>query len=205
MSALRQKMIDDMQLRGFAERTQEAYLSAVRQLAKHYRKSPDQIDEEELRQYFLFLKNEKHAARNTCTIALCGIKFFFQHTLGKEWKTFDFLRPPREKKLPVVLSVEEVSQVLKRVRLYHYRVCLTTIYACGLRLLEGTRLQVSECCTFITPKATKTVMCRSPMPAWRCYATIGAFIAIRSGFSPPSVRARNLCKRAACKKPYAPL
>ena len=143
MTALRQKMIEDMQLRGFAERTQEAYLSAVRQLAKHYRKPPDQIDEEELRGYFLFLKNEKHAARNTCTIALCGIKFFFQHTLGREWKTFDFLRPPKEKKLPVVLSVEEVSRILKCVRLYHYRVCLSTIYACGLRLLEGTRLQVS--------------------------------------------------------------
>jgi integrase/recombinase XerD len=144
MTALRQKMIEDMQLHGFAERTQEAYLSAVRQLAKHYRKPPDQIDEEELRGYFLFLKNEKHAARNTCTIALCGIKFFFQHTLGREWKTFDFLRPPREKKLPVVLSVEEVSRILKCVRLYHYRVCLTTIYACGLRLLEGTRLKVSD-------------------------------------------------------------
>ena len=144
MTALRQKMIEDMQLRGFAERTQEAYLSAVRQLAKHYHKPPDQIDEEELRGYFLFLKNEKHAARNTCTIALCGIKFFFQHTLGREWKTFDFLRPPKEKKLPVVLSVEEVSRILKRVQRYHYRVCLTTIYACGLRLLEGVHLQVSD-------------------------------------------------------------
>jgi site-specific recombinase XerD len=144
MTALRQKMIEDMQLRGFAERTQEAYLSAVRQLAKHYRKSPDQIDEEELRQYFLFLKNEKHAARNTCTIALCGIKFFFQHTLGREWKTFDFLRPQKEKKLPVVLNVEEVSRILKCVQRYHYRVCLTTIYACGLRLLEGVHLQVSD-------------------------------------------------------------
>jgi len=144
MSALRQKMIEDMQLHGFAERTQEAYLSAVLQLAKHYRKSPDQINEEELRGYFLFLKNEKHAARSTCTIALCGIKFFYEHTLGREWKTFDFLRPQKEQKLPVVLSVEEVSRVLKRVRLYHYRVCLTTIYACGLRLLEGTRLQVND-------------------------------------------------------------
>ena len=144
MTALRQKMIEDMQLRGFAERTQEAYLLAVRQLAKHCRKSPDQIDEEELRQYFLFLKNEKHAARATCTIALCGIKFFFQHTLGREWKTLDFMRPQREKKLPVVLSMEEVSRVLQCVRLYHYRVCLTTIYAKGLRLLEGTRLQVSD-------------------------------------------------------------
>jgi len=144
MTALRQKMIEDMQLRGFAERTQEAYLSAVRQLAKYYQKSPDQIDEEELRQYFLFLKNEKHAARNTCTIALCGIKFFFQHTLGREWKTFDFLRPQKVQKLPVVLSVEEISRILKRVQLYHYRVCLTTIYACGLRLLEGVHLKVDD-------------------------------------------------------------
>ncbi len=144
MTALRQKMIEDMQLRGFAERTQEAYLSAVRQLAKHYRKPPDQIDEEELRQYFLFLKNEKHAARNTCTIALCGIKFFFQHTLGREWKTFDFLRPQKEKKLPVVLSIAEVRSTLAHVRRPHYRVCLSTIYACGLRLLEGVRLQVSH-------------------------------------------------------------
>ena len=144
MTALRQKMIDDMQLRGFAERTQEAYLSAVNQLAKHYRKPPDQIDEEELRQYFLFLKNEKHAARSTCTIALCGIKFFFERTLGREWKTFDFLRPQREKKLPVVLSIAEVRSTLAHVRRPHYRVCLSTIYACGLRLLEGVHLQVGH-------------------------------------------------------------
>jgi len=144
MSVLRQKMIEDMQLRGFAVRTQEAYLSAVRQLAKHYRKSPDQIEEEELRQYFLFLKNEKRAARNTCTLALCGIKFFFERTLGREWKTFEFLRPPKEKKLPVVLSAAEVGRVLGCVHRPRYRVCLTTIYACGLRLLEGVRLQVKD-------------------------------------------------------------
>ena len=142
MTALRQKMIEDMQLHGFAERTQEAYLLAVRQLAKYYRKSPDQIDEEELRQYFLFLKNEKHAARATCTIALCGIKFFFERTLGREWKTFEFLRPAKEKKLPVVLSVAEVGRVLACVHRQRYRVCLTTIYTCGLRLLEGVRLPV---------------------------------------------------------------
>lgn len=144
MSVLRQKMIEDMQLRGFAERTQEAYLLAVSQLARHYHKSPDQINEEELRQYFLFLKNEKHAARNTCTIALCGFKFFFERTLGREWKTFEFLRPPKEKKLPVVLSISEVGRVLGYVHRQSYRVCLTTIYACGLRLLEGARLQVQD-------------------------------------------------------------
>jgi integrase/recombinase XerD len=141
---LRQKMIEDMQLHGLAERTQEAYLLAVRQLTRHYRRPPDQIDEEDLRRYFLFLKNEKHAARSTCTLALCGIKFFFQHTLGREWKVFQLIRPPQEKKLPVVLSVEEVATILSRVRIQHYRVCLTIIYACGLRLLEGVRLQVKD-------------------------------------------------------------
>jgi len=144
MTVLRQKMIEDMQLRGFAVRTQEAYLLAVRQLAKHYHKPPDQINEEELRQYFLFLKNEKHAARATCTIALCGIKFFFERTLGRNWKTFEFLRPPKEKKLPVVLSVAEVGHVLACVHRQPYRVCLTLIYGCGLRLLEGVHLRVKE-------------------------------------------------------------
>ena len=141
---LRQKMIEDLQLRGLAVRTQESYLLAVRQLARHYQKSPDQINEEELRQYFLFLKNDKHASRSTCTINLCGIKFFFQHTLGREWKFFEFVRPPREKKLPVVLSIDEVRCILGCVRRQHYRACLSTIYACGLRLQEGLQLQVTH-------------------------------------------------------------
>jgi site-specific recombinase XerD len=85
MSILRQKMIEDLQLRGLSERTQEAYVQAVRQLAAHYRKSPDQISEEELRQYFLYLQNVKHVARSTHTLALCGIKFFYEHTLKYEW------------------------------------------------------------------------------------------------------------------------
>lgn len=59
MTILRERMLADMQLRGLAEKTQEAYLRAVRQLAEYYGKSPDQINEEELRQYFLYLKNEK--------------------------------------------------------------------------------------------------------------------------------------------------
>ena len=109
-SALRQRMIGDMQLRGLAPKTQRAYAGAVRQLAEHYGKAPDQTNEEKLRQYFLYLKNEKHASRSACTIALCGIKFFYETTLGRDWTRLDFVRPPREKKLPVVLSGEEVGQ-----------------------------------------------------------------------------------------------
>ena len=70
------------------------------------------IAEEDLRRYFLYLKNDKKAARSTCTVALCGIKFFYEHTLKREWPTLTMIRPPKEHKLPVVLSVEEVQQLL---------------------------------------------------------------------------------------------
>ena len=144
MSVLRQKMIEDMQLKGLAVRTQEAYVNAVLQLSKRFKKSPDNIDEEELREYFLYLKNEKQVADSTFSIALCGIKFFYEQTLKKEWHTLQLVRPDRKKKLPVVFSIDEVKRVLDCVHRWQYQVCLNTIYACGLRLLEGTRLHVKD-------------------------------------------------------------
>jgi integrase/recombinase XerD len=144
MSVLSQKMLEDMQLRGLSARTQESYVSAVRQLAKYFRKSPDKINEEELRQYFLYLKNVRKVSSSTFRIALCGIKFFYEHTLEKEWHTLELVRPDKQEKLPVVLSLQEVEQILKYVNKSQYRVCLTIIYVCGLRLLEGVRLQVKN-------------------------------------------------------------
>lgn len=144
MTELRKRMIECLQLRGMSERTQEMYVRAVRQLAQHYHKSPDLITEEELRQYFLFIKNVKKYSRSASTIALCGIKFFFQHTINRDWTTLNFVRAPREKKLPVILSPEEVRKILGCLRLPRYRVCLATIYSCGLRLQEGTHLQVAD-------------------------------------------------------------
>jgi integrase/recombinase XerD len=144
MTPLRRRMIEDMQLRGLAERTQEAYVAAVRQLAEHYGKWPDQISDEELRQYFLYLTNEKKASRSTIRIALCAIKFLYEETLHQEWPTLTLVRPPREHKLPVILSREEVQRILSCLRRPHYRACLTTIYSCGLRLQEGVHLQVAD-------------------------------------------------------------
>ena len=144
MTPLRQRMLEDMQLRAFSPRTQEAYVRAVRQLAAHVRKSPDLVTDEELRQYFLQLTQDRHYARATVTIALCGIKFFIAHTLGKTFTSLSLMRPPQTHALPVVLSREEVWRMLPLVRFRVYRVCLITIYACGLRLLEGARLQVAQ-------------------------------------------------------------
>jgi site-specific recombinase XerD len=137
-------MIEDMQLRGLSEKTQESYVRAVRQLAEHYAKPPDHISQEELRQYLLHLQNVRQVSPSTFRIALCGIKFCFQYTLGREWAILDLVRPPREKKLPVVLSVAEVRRLLACLHHQRYRVCLGTIYACGLRLQEGVHLQVGD-------------------------------------------------------------
>jgi integrase/recombinase XerD len=144
VTELRKRMVEDLQLRGMSERTQEMYVRAVRMLAEHYGKSPGVITEEELRLYFLYLKNERKYSRPAATIALCGIKFFYVHTLKREWTTLTFVRSPREKKLPVILSREEVRRILGCVRHLRHRACLTVIYACGLRLQEGTHLKIVD-------------------------------------------------------------
>ena len=144
MTPLRQRMIEDMQLRELSESTQKLYLRAVEKLAEYYHKSPEVISDEELRQYFLYLRNEKKVAHSTASIELNGIKFLYDHTLQRELRTLRLVRPRKTYQLPDVLSVEEVQLLLAQVRLPHYQVCLSTIYACGLRISEGTKLQIDE-------------------------------------------------------------
>ena len=144
MTPLRQRMFEDLQLRGYSESTQTLYVNSVRQLCEHYGKAPGRITEEDLRQYFLYGKNEKKWSRSTSTVALCGIKFFFENTLKRPWPTLLFIRPGREKKLPIVLSRDEVRRILANIQLLRYRVCLSTIYSCGLRLSEGIHLRVKD-------------------------------------------------------------
>ena len=144
MSPLRQRMIETMHLRGLSRRTQDSYLSAVSQLARHFNKSPDLLSEDELRQYFLFLIVDRQLAPNTTNVALNAIKFFFIYTLRRPWPLRDLVRPPLPQKLPVVLTPEEIWRIIAQVRRPDYSVCLSVIAACGLRLLEGVDLQVSQ-------------------------------------------------------------
>lgn len=144
MTPLRQRMTEDMQLAGYSSKTQQAYVGAVRQLFAHFNCSPAQLTEEQLREYFLYLANERKVSRPTATIALCGIKFFYQRTLQRDWTTLGLVRPRPEKKLPVVLSREEVHRILEQVHTPVYRACLKTIYSCGLRLREGSHLQITD-------------------------------------------------------------
>ena len=112
MTALRRRLLEDLQLRGLAPKTQPCDVAAVHQLAQHDQRAPDQISAAELRQYFLFLLPEKQVAESTCRIYLSGIRFFYQFTLQRPWPVFDLMRPRKSQKLPVVLSSPEVRHLL---------------------------------------------------------------------------------------------
>ena len=144
MTELRKHFIDDMQLRGLAPSTQEVYVQAIRQIAKHYHQSPDQLGEEQIRQYFLHLTQVRHVSRSHATISLCALKFFFERTLQRRWPVFALARPRRERKLPTVLSREEVRRLLACVDRPVFRAYFTTVYGCGLRRDEARLLRVED-------------------------------------------------------------
>jgi site-specific recombinase XerD len=143
-TALRQRMIQDLQLAGRSERTQEAYVRAVRKLADHYRQSPDHLTEAQVRDYFLFLKNDRRFSPSALKIAHSGIKFFYTHCVPRDWATLLKLRVPKHKTLPDVLAVAEVHRLFDAVRTPHNRAFLWTVYSLGLRLQEGLALELGD-------------------------------------------------------------
>ena len=115
MTSLGHRMLEDLQLRGLAPRTQPCDIEAVKHLSPHYRRAPDQLNEEEIRQYFLYLLNEKKVAESTFRIHLYGIRFFYEITLQRPWPVLTLMRPRHSQKLPVVLSPREVRSLLAAV------------------------------------------------------------------------------------------
>ena len=144
MDRLRDGFVDFMRLRGYAERTVEAYTAAAGKAVRFCGdKPPRRIEEHEIRAYLLHLKEWK-AARGTFSIALGGTRQLFAGYLGRDWQVFRVACPTYVKKLPVVLSRDEVRRILGAVHIPVYRACLTIIYACGLRLMEGATLTVPQ-------------------------------------------------------------
>lgn len=142
MTPFETRMIEDMKLFGYSQRTQDTYLYAVRKLTNHFQKTPDQITNQELRDYLLWHKDKY--APNTTTIALCGVKFCFEKILKKPMPVFDLARQPRGMKLPVVLTRQEVYAVLNNIRVLRHRACLSLIYSCGLRISEAVSMKTSQ-------------------------------------------------------------
>lgn len=144
MTELRRRMLEDMQLWGLSRGTQNAYVHAVRALAEHYRQSPDRLTEEQVRQFLVYLIRQKRAAEGTLGTYRSGIRFFYATTLQRPLPVFELVRCKKRRRLPAVLSRQEVRELLSVIRRPAPRICLTVIYSCGLRLREGTRLRVNE-------------------------------------------------------------
>jgi integrase/recombinase XerD len=144
MTPLRQRMLDDMRLRNLSPHTLEAYLRAVAQLARYYQKSPDQLGTEEVRAYLLHLVNERRVSPSTFNQVRCALRFFYRITLGRTWTLDHIVCQKEEKKLPVILSRQEVQQFFAATRRLKSRAMFMTLYAAGLRVSEVVGLKVGD-------------------------------------------------------------
>lgn len=145
MTALRQRMIEDMQLRGLAKTTQRSYVHYVAEYAKHFGLSPDRLDLEAVRQYELYLMREKQLSSDSINCFLAAVKFLYQVTLQMPWGAEDYpSRLPVRCRVATVLSPEEVYEFFQSVTGLKYRMVLLVCYGAGLRISEAVALKVSD-------------------------------------------------------------
>jgi len=144
MSELRTRMIRDMTVRGFSPSTHEAYIGQVVQLAKHYKRSPDQLTNEEVQAYLAYLIQERKLSWSTCSQAAHAFRFLYHVTLGLPRTDFHVPAPKQPQKLPEILSREEVWRLLEACTHTWHRLLLATTYAAGLRVSEVVALKVSD-------------------------------------------------------------
>jgi site-specific recombinase XerD len=137
-------MDEDMVVRGMADRTRETYLWAVTAVARYYRRSPDQISDEEIQAYLLHLMRERHRSWSTCNIVVHALRFFYHTTLKRDRTTFRIPTSRQPSTLPALLSREEVQQLLAAASHPTHRVMFLTAYATGVRLNELRLLRVSD-------------------------------------------------------------
>jgi site-specific recombinase XerD len=144
MGKLKDQMIKDMKLRGFAMRTRESYVSVAYQLARYFRKSPEELEEEDLRDYFVYLLEKRKLAPRSINVHKSGLRFLYEHTLQQPMMILREVKPAIPKDLPVVMNETEVRRALFQVRNRTYRTALSLIYGCGLRLGEGLRVEIGD-------------------------------------------------------------
>lgn len=143
MTPLRRRMLEDLRVRNYSVRTQETYIGRVADFAKHFDASPEELGPEEIRSYQLHLV-ERGVSWSLFNQSVCALRFLYRVTVPVEWKVEQIPFAKREKRLPTVLSPEEVARLLGAVRNRKHRALLMTIYSAGLRVSEATHLQVQD-------------------------------------------------------------
>jgi integrase/recombinase XerD len=144
MTPLRQRMIEDLKLRNLAPRTIQVYVARVAAFARHFGRSPEALGRDEVRSYLLHLVQEKHVSWSTYNQTVAGLRFLYEVTLGREGVLVRVACPKQPKKLPVVLSLEEVTRFFAAIIGLKHRAILMTAYAAGLRISEVVALRVDD-------------------------------------------------------------
>ena len=144
MTPLRQQMIDAMTVRGFSPRTHQSYLIAVKEVSSYFRRSPDQITIEELRDWFLHLVKERHLSPASCRLHLNGLRFFYLQVLKRAAFDVEIPVPQRVQRIPELLTRTEVRAIIDACTQPKHRMMLMTCYGCGLRVGELVRLRLRD-------------------------------------------------------------
>ncbi len=141
MTPLRQRMLEDLQIRHYSPTTIRLYLHSVAEFARHFHKPPDQLGPEQIRQYQLFLIKDQQASQSTCVQLVCALRFLYTHTLHRKIEIERIPFPRRERKLPSILSREEVKALLEASAKIRDRALLAVLYGSGLRVAEAAQLK----------------------------------------------------------------
>lgn len=144
MTALRQKMITAMRMRGFSPRTHKSYLSAVTDLARFTARSPDALERADIQAYFEHLVLERHLSAASCRVHLHGIRFLYERVLGWDGVEVEIALPQRPQRIPELLTRDEVRRIIEACSDAKYRMMLALCYGCGLRVSELATLRVSD-------------------------------------------------------------
>lgn len=140
-SVLRQKFIDHMTVRRLSQKTKDAYTNAVIGLAMYYRKSPDELDDGQIQAYLLYLIKERKLAWSSCNVAFSALRCFYGEVLKWEHTRFSIPPRPRKKRLPMLLSIEDIERLFDATRNPKHRTLLMTVYGAGLRVSEVVNLK----------------------------------------------------------------
>ncbi len=144
MTILRRRMIEDLQIRNYAPGTVQIYVRCVELFARHFGKAPDHLGAEQIRQYLVFLVHQERVSWSIFKQHVCALRFFYRTTLGQTWMVEKIPFPKREKKLPVVLSQEEIADFFRAFQNLKHRTIVMTMYGAGLRVSETVHLLVGD-------------------------------------------------------------